>query len=143
MGNEAYDRLSERDKAAVDLVAFQKHFQDARQGNEAQKAGRHISDDQLIAMLGEQAMEKGVTKTRFPAMSRLLEAQFEINRDQMANRPETMPWLRQNLDKYLADNPKITPQQITRVADGLIAIDGDQFDVQRDLPGGGSGPRSR
>lgn len=125
----AYDKLSKDDKAIVDSILVSDVLGKARI---AERDPTTATPEQLMAETMLLAAQNPTKPSGFPNVSKLMESQLEVGRDYYAVDKGLLQAVRQ----HFRENgiPKEELRKFTTTANSMIAVDGDQFQVQRDLP---------
>lgn len=134
----SYQRLSEDDKAIVDSIILTRTIEEAAN---AEVLGAQASDIEITSKLMLDTFLNNQTTTDYRAMTRIGEAGLEISRELIANNPELIASIRRVHQEQQSTEDDLC--NFTNIVNSLIAIDGDQFNVQTDLPNASDGQRQR
>lgn len=134
----SYAKLNQEDKAIVDSILVTNTIQAAAA---AEAMGQKATDAELTAKFMLDAILAKKTTTDLNAITRIGEAGLETGRELFANQPELIATIRK-----VHQEQKSTPadlENFTRIVNDMINLDGDQFDIQKDLPNLSGTPRQR
>lgn len=134
----SYQRLSEDDKAIVDSIILTRTIEEAVN---AEVLGAQASDTEITSKLMLDTFLNNQTTTDYRAMTRVGEAGLEISRELIANSPELIASIHRVHQEQQSTQDDL--RNFTNIVNSLIAIDGDQFNVQTDLPNASDGQRQR
>lgn len=128
----AYEHLSPEDKEAVNLMIYVDLAQRAVRGSLALQGALALGEMAELAPPGVQV------ESTNPALYADLENIIEVQRELFADDPAAMKEARELSAvlrmEYREKGVPFGPWEATQRMDTIIAIDGNQFDVQKELP---------
>lgn len=140
----AYDALPDSDKEAINAAIYLRMLQAATR---AEQFGPQNKEEaaSMVVVGGLQAEEYarqaglgGPARTSRPDLSGAAEAAIETERELSAEDPARMQELRSayvnNMVLLQQAGIPFGPREGTEMTDRIIQMDGDQFDVQKELP---------
>lgn len=125
----SYDKLSKQDKAIVDSIILTQGIDQARL---AENDPTTATAEQILWSSMLRAAQDPSKPTGYPTASLYIESSIEIARDVYAVDRDLIKHVRQTLREQGLQKSDFA--KFTQLAGSLIELDGDQFNVQRDLP---------
>ena len=128
----AYEHLSPEDKEAVNLMIYVDLAQRAVRGSLALQGALALGEMAELAPPGVQV--ESTNPALYADLENIIEVQRELFADDRAAMKEARELSAVLRMEYREKGVPFGPREATQRMDTIIAIDGDQFDVQKELP---------